>query len=54
MLILIEQAVKNALPNRICKSKRIIYDLILDDAYRIECKDIAKVTRGLRKGQPNR
>ena len=50
----IEQAVKNALNGRIRKSDRIIYDLILDDEYRIECKDIGKVTRGPRKGQPKR
>ena len=50
----IEQAVKNALEDRIEKSDRIIYDLLFDKEYRIECKDIGKVTRGPRKGQPKR
>ena len=50
----IEQAVKNALEDRIEKSDRIIYDLILDKEYRIECKDIGKVGRGKNAGKPKR
>ena len=50
----IEQAVKNAMSDRIEKSDRIIYDLLFDKEYRIECKEIGKVTRGPRKGKPKR
>ena len=34
------------------KSKRIIYDLLYEDEYRIECKDIGRVSAGKNKGKP--